>query len=231
MIGFHETLPREQRTARYHHDNILNELLQTLAACAPDADHDLLRWLVYQRGPLSGLSGDAMGQHWRAENDGKLGLPHLVLIASAYCADAFNVIEQKDTAWPYLMEGQRHLGMCRAAKAWRGQSDQARAMVAREARAAHAGNSGAANARIWHGVRDEAFRLVRERARDGARWDSRAEAARDIGPQVQAFLAKQHPGKRFASEAQQEIQIASWLGEMPEATSLFPPLPKKVNGC
>jgi len=227
VIGFHETLPREQRTERYHHDNILNELLQTLAACAPDADHDLLRWLVYRRGTLDGFSGDAMGQHWRAENKGKLDLPHLVLIASAYCADAFKGIDQEGTAWPYLMEAQRHLGMCRAAKAARGQSDQARAMVAREARAAHAGNSGAANARIWHCVKDEAFRLIRERVRDGARWDSRAEAARAIGPQVQAFLTKLYPGRRFSSKTQQEIQIASWLGDMPEAASLFARPPKK----
>lgn len=230
MIGFHETLPRDQRTPQYHHTNILGDLLQILAACAPEADRNVLRWLVYQRGPLSNLSGDEMGQHWRAENNGKLDLPHLALITSAYCSDAQKVMDQGEITWFYLMEAQRHLGMCRAAKAWRGQSDQVLEMVAREARAANARKSGTANANIWHSVRDEAYRLIRDRARGGAHWESRAEAARAIGPEVQAFLATLR-GKQFSTESQRDVKISSWLRHMPEAAELFSHRPKKVSGC
>lgn len=231
MLGFNETLPREQRTPRYHHTNILSELLQILVACAPEADHNIANWLVYKRGPLSNLSGDEMGQHWRAENNSKLDLPHLILIASAYCADAQKVIDRDEIAWFYLMEAHNHLGMCRTAKAWRGQAIQAREMVAREARAANAGKSGSANAKAWHLVRDEAYRLIREQVRKGTLWESRAEAARTIAPEVQKFLSKLQPPKQFSSSAQRDAKISSWLHHMPEATELFPKRPKKVNGC
>jgi hypothetical protein len=231
VLGLNETLPRERRTAQYHHANILNELFQLLVACAPEADHNIASWLVYQRGSLSDLSGDEMGQHWRAKNSGKLDLPHLILIAAAYCADAQKVINQDEIAWFYLMEAHSHLGMCRVAKAWRGQAIEAREMVAREARAANAGKSGSANAQVWHRVRDEAYRLIREQVRKGARWDSRTEAARAIGPEVQSFLAELQPRKRFSSDSQRDSKISSWLRHMPEATELFPIRPKKVNGC
>lgn len=227
MIGFHEKLPREQRCPQYHCTNIQNELFQILIACAPEADPEMASMLVYHRGPLNQLSGDAMGQHWRAENNGKLDLPHLVLIASAYCADAAKVIDQDELAWFYLMEAQHHLGMCRASKAWRGQSEKAHEMIAREARAANAGKSGSANAKVWHQVKDAAYRLIREEVRKGTRWDSRAEAARAIGPKVQEFLATQKPPRNFSSDAQRNNRISLWLGQMPEADKLFPPPPKK----
>jgi hypothetical protein len=205
--------------------------LQILVACAPEADHNIASWLVYQRGQLSDLSGDAMAKHWRAENNGKLDLPHLILIASAYCADAQKVIDRDEIAWFYLMEAQSHLGMCRAAKAWRNQAIEASKMVAREARAANAGKSGSANAKVWHCVRDEAYRLIREQVTKGVRWDSRAEAARAIGLEVQKFLANLQPLRQFASDSQRDSKISSWLRDMPEAAELFPPRPKKVNEC
>lgn len=230
MIGFHETLPHGERTPQYHHTNILSELLNALAASAPEADRNILRWLVYHRGPLGDLTGDQMGQHWRAENNGKLDLPHMALIASAYCADAQKAMDEGEAAWFYLMEAQHHLGMCRAAKAWRGQSEQVRELVAREARSANASKSGSTNANVWHRVRDEAYRLIRERTHGGARWASRAEAARAIGAEVQAYLATLQTGKRFSTESERDVKISSWLRYMPEAAELFPSRPKKVNG-
>lgn len=227
MLGINETLPREQRTALYHHANILSDLFHILVTCAPEADHNVTHWLVYQRGSLSNLSGDQMGQHWRAKNNGKLDLPHLILIASAYCADAQKVIDQNETMWFYLMEAQRHLGMCRIAKVWRGQAILAHEMIAREARVANAGRSGSANAKLWHSVRDEAYRLIREEVRKGTRWHSRAEAARAIGPAVQRFLAEQQVQKQFSSESQRNIKISSWLRHMPEAAELFAGRSKK----
>lgn len=226
MIGFQKTLPRVQRTPQYYYTNILGDLFQILAACAPEADRDILRWLVYQRGPLTALSGDEMGQYWRNENNGKLDLPHLAMIASAYCADAHNVMDRAEIAWLYLMEAQRHLGMCRAATAWRGQSDLVLEFVAREARAENARKSGVAKAKISQPAKDEAYRLIRERARDGTRWASSSEAARAIGPEIQAFLDTLQPRRRFT-----DSRISLWLRAMPEAEELFSLPSKKVNGC
>jgi hypothetical protein len=213
----------------------LEELLQIFLASSPELDREVFMQKIYYPLRTTQAGGDAIVSLVKRKLEGKFGLSHLIQISCAFCiqAQAADTRREGPLARSYLMDAYLYLGMAKTGATSSAQVERLRDEVARDTLSTHARQSAATNTDPWGKAKDEAMKLIRERASVGESWATPSEAARAIALEVDNFLT-QHSSKRFQSSKQRNITIAKWLRKMPEAAELFVSKSRgggKVNEC
>jgi hypothetical protein len=229
MMRAQNAVPRERRTPEYQTNDVLKELLHVFLACVPGADEAVFRRHIVEPVRSYRAGGDALAEHWKAQNGGKLGLIHQIQICCAYCFQAAQVLGKAGLARSYLMDAHLYLGIAAAGATSGPQVEELRKAVGGEAVSANAQRSVKVSADPWRKAKAEAWRLIREAAQGRDPWATASEAARNIAGQVEKYLETLEPRKRFQGPQQRNVKIAQWLRQMPEAPQLFASSAKKLK--
>lgn len=139
-----------------------------------------------------------------------------LLISTAYCLQAGKQLNlnNREYAWAYMAQAKYWHGVVRAALG----IEVARTKTISTAGSAAARKAAAGRSSRYAVVKEEAFRLVREKTTGGGLWQSAAQAALAVKEPVLKFgIDKGRP----LAPASAEDRIAEWLGTMPDAAELF----------
>ena len=147
--------------------------------------------------------------------DERFIINHPSLVLFAYCNQAMKAQEKGeiDAAWKFLIEASYWLGMVSATSVMPAIQE----VVAKTARSETAKKAGDARAQKYEILKEEAFRLVREKKPKNG-WKSRLQATLNVLDDVIAFSkAKERP----MSEQQAQKTIYGWLGDLKDEEELF----------
>ncbi|MDY0748642.1 hypothetical protein SNE35_29360 [Paucibacter sp. R3-3] len=168
--------------------------------------------------PSNSVEIDADSEHRRiaTEKEGRLNLADSIYLSYCFCVHASQSerFGQKKAARSFLIDAFFHLGEAQSNALNEPKIENLLEAIKGKARSNNASSSVNVSAAGWKKVREEALRLVRERAESGARWSDPTAAARAIADGVEKFM-ETLPGKRFQSEKSRETAIAGWIREMP----------------
>ena len=147
--------------------------------------------------------------------DEKFIINHPSLVLFAYCNQAMKAQEKGeiDAAWKFLIEASYWLGMAGATSVMPAIQE----VIAKTARSETAKKAGDARAQKYEILKEEAFRLVREKKPKNG-WKSRLQATLNVLDDVIAFSIK---NERPMSEQQAQKTIYGWLGDLKDEEGLF----------
>lgn len=140
---------------------------------------------------------------------------HPSLVLFAYCNQAMKAQEKGeiDAAWKFLIEASYWLGMVNATSVM----PTIQEVVAKTARSETAKKAGDARAQKYEILKEEAFRLVREKKPKNG-WKSRLQATLNVLDDVIAFSKEK---ERPMSEQQAQKTIYGWLVDLKDEEGLF----------
>ncbi|MCZ8218866.1 MAG: hypothetical protein O9337_05560 [Acidovorax sp.] len=147
--------------------------------------------------------------------DERFIINHPSLVLFAYCNQAMKAQEKGeiDVAWKFLIEASYWLGMVNATSVMPAIQE----VVAKTARSENAKKAGDARAQKYEILKEEAFRLVREKKPKNG-WKSRLQATLNVLDDVIAFSKEK---ERPMSEQQAQKTIYGWLGDLKDEEGLF----------
>lgn len=147
--------------------------------------------------------------------DERFIINHPSMVLFAYCNQAMKAQEngETDAAWKFLIEASYWLGMVRATSV----IPAIQEVVAKTARSETAKKAGNASGQKYGILKEEAFRLVREKKPKNG-WKSRRQASFNVLNEVIAFsIKKGWP----MSEQQAQKTIYGWLEDLKDEEGLF----------
>lgn len=216
--------PRAERTLEYYFGEIMEAAISMFLVCVPEYDRDRFIKEFYE--PLKNIrvSGDSIMHYFSQEGGSKLGKGDAALTACIYCIESgwARVEGLTELAWVKLMDAQRFIAFAVAEDVSEPQLAKILDLARTEAKKNAAKESVAVSVQPWREANQEALRLIREKARDGRRWEHAEQAALEILDSVSEFLKSRESKspKRFWTDAPEKT-IARWLLEMPEAAVIF----------
>lgn len=217
-------MPRAERTLEYYFAEIMESVIDIYLLCVPEHDRASFMTLIYEPLKEIELSGDAVLRYFYEAGVTQLGKGDLTLLACIYCLQSgwARVDGQIELAWSYLMEAQLYIAMSTAADISEPQLAKILDLARTEAKSKAAKESVAVSVNPWRETKQEAIRLIEEKARNGQRWASEEKAALEILDDVKKFLKTRQSKKQknFWTNAPEKT-VATWLRRMSNAGSLF----------
>ena len=218
------TRPRAERTIEYYCAEITAKALAILTLCIPEEDRDKFMRDIYEPLKYIRVSGDVLTHHFYREPGSKLSKCEAALTACIYCieSDWARVEGQVELAWVKLMDAQHFFALVLAEDVSEPQLAKILDFARTQAKSNAAQESVAVSVQPWRETKEEAVRLIREKAQCGQRWEDVEQAALEIVNAVSEFLKSRQSKstKRFWTLTPEKT-IAGWLLEMPDAEVLF----------
>lgn len=139
-----------------------------------------------------------------------------LLISTAYCLQSAKQLNlgKREMAWAYMVKSSFWHGVAKASLG----IEVARTKTIHATRRNTAGKGAEARNEVYAKIKQEAFRLAREKCSSGETWESVRKAAKSIDAKVLKFSKEI---KRPLKEESSVERIGKWLGEMPDAVELF----------
>lgn len=145
-----------------------------------------------------------------------------LLLSTAYCLQSAKQLnlDNREMAWAYMVKSSFWHGVAKASLG----IEVARTKTIHATRRNTAEKGAAARKDIYAKIKQEAFRLAREKISGGELWESAREAARSIDSKVLKYSTEI---KQPLKEKSSLDRISKWLGEMPDADKIFKTFEKK----
>ena len=149
-----------------------------------------------------------------SEDDLELSAFLLLKAACAYCFEASLALKlnNRERAWSSIVDARYISGQISVTPAF----TKLRMSAAKEGRQEVARKGGKKKAELYQPVKDEAYRLCREKCPSNG-WRSMSHAAKSISSEVYEF-SKRH---KVLAKDRLHITIAEWFKEMPDFESIF----------
>lgn len=216
--------PRSERTLEYYFAEIMESVINVFLLNIPDQDRASFMRLIYEPLKECELSGDDVLRYFYEAGETQLGKGDMALLACIYCVQSgwARAGGQNERAWSYLMEAQLYVAMSSVADFSEPQLAKILDLARAEAKSKAAKESVAVSVKPWRETRQEAIRLIEERARNGQRWASAEQAALEILGDLREFLKTRQSKKQkdFWTNTPEKT-VALWLRRMSNAGSLF----------
>lgn len=215
---------RSERTLEYYFNEIIELVIDLFLLCEPDHNRTSFMRDIYAPLKEARLCGNDVLFHFYEGGGTQLGKGDMTLLACIYCLQSATArLEgRNELAWSYLMEAQQYVSLATAADVSEMQLAKILDLARTQARRKAAQENVAFSVEPWRQTKEEAIRLIEEKARNGQRWESAEQAAIEILEDLKEFL-KTRPSKKPKNfwSAAPEKTVAQWLCSMPKAKMLF----------
>ena len=212
--------PRKELTLEMlAHLTLLNLSSYYLEANPEKSQEDFIQEFLNPIGNDDSATGDSFLEQFKhiQETDKSANLKHASMVISlAYCLQSMQAYKtnERELAWSYMADARYWCGVTLASKG----IEDARQKTIVATKKDTSKNANEASHAKDRQVKEEAFKLAREKCPKNKKWPSRLAAAGKIESDVQEYAEKI---KNPLSKTRAKATISGWLREMPDAASLF----------